>query len=124
MDYVLAEVLPQPNNGRLPGHRFGRIYRLWCRRKRSLALFRIRLAHRLHPGRCCCSHRLIAATSIANRLGLPKRITDVLEGESLVNDATGLLALEFGTAIVVYGQTPTFSSGILRLAYLAAIGMV
>src|SRR5580698_5625360 len=38
----------------------------------------------------------IAATAIAKKLGLPRGITDVLEGESLVNDATGLLALEFG----------------------------
>jgi NhaP-type Na+/H+ or K+/H+ antiporter len=57
------------------------------------------------------------------RIGLPKRITSVLEGESLVNDATGLLALEFGTAIVVYGQDPTFSSGVLRLVYLIAAGI-
>ena len=57
----------------------------------------------------------IAATSIARRLGLPKRIVDILEGESLVNDATGLLALEFGTAMVVYGQVPTVGSAILRL---------
>ena len=35
----------------------------------------------------------IAATSIAKRIGLPKRIVDLLEGESLLNDATGLLAL-------------------------------
>src|SRR5437879_10422990 len=34
--------------------------------------------------------------SIAKRIGLPQRIVDILEGESLVNDATGLLALEFG----------------------------
>ena len=34
----------------------------------------------------------IAATSIAKRIGLPKRIVDLLEGESLLNDATGLLA--------------------------------
>ena len=40
----------------------------------------------------------IAATSIASRLGMPKRITQVLEGESLVNDATGLLALELRPA--------------------------
>src|SRR5262249_33998974 len=45
----------------------------------------------------------IAATSIANRIGLPKRVVDLLEGESLVNDATGLLALEFAIAIVVQG---------------------
>src|SRR5271155_4038980 len=37
----------------------------------------------------------IAATSIARRIGLPKPIVDLFEGESLVNDATGLLALEF-----------------------------
>jgi monovalent cation/hydrogen antiporter len=65
----------------------------------------------------------IAATSIAKRIGLPKRIVDVLEGESLVNDATGLLALEFATAMVVYGQTPTISYAIARLAYLIATGI-
>ena len=36
----------------------------------------------------------IAATSIAKRVGLRQRIVDILEGESMVNDATGLLALE------------------------------
>jgi monovalent cation/hydrogen antiporter len=65
----------------------------------------------------------IAATSIAKRIGLPKRIVDLLEGESLVNDATGLLALEFGTAMVVLGQRPTISYGILRLLYLAGAGL-
>jgi NhaP-type Na+/H+ or K+/H+ antiporter len=40
----------------------------------------------------------IAATSIAKRVGLPKNIVDLLEGESLINDATGLLVLEFATA--------------------------
>ncbi len=65
----------------------------------------------------------IAATSIAKRIGLPKRIVDVLEGESLVNDATGLLALEFATAMVVYGQSPTISFAIGRLAYLIAAGI-
>lgn len=66
----------------------------------------------------------IAATSIARRLGLPKRIVDILEGESLVNDATGLLALEFGTAMVVYGQVPTFGSAMVRLLYLSLAGIV
>src|ERR1043166_1018140 len=66
----------------------------------------------------------IAATSIAKRVGLPQRVVDVFEGESLLNDATGLLALEFGLAIVVAGQTPTVASGFLRLAYLTAAGIV
>src|SRR5207244_8193217 len=65
----------------------------------------------------------IAATSIAKRVGLPKRIVHVLEGESLVNDATGLLALEFAIAMVVNGQTPTVTSGALRLIYLIAVGL-
>jgi Na+/H+ antiporter len=65
----------------------------------------------------------IAATSIAKRVGLPQRIVDILEGESLVNDATGLLALEFSVAIIVQGQTPTLGSGIFRLIYLTTIGI-
>jgi CPA1 family monovalent cation:H+ antiporter len=65
----------------------------------------------------------IAATSIAKRLGLPRRIVDILEGESLVNDATGLLALEFAIAMVVDGRTPTVTEGALRLTYLIAAGL-
>ena len=66
----------------------------------------------------------IAATSIAKRVGLPQRIIDILEGESLVNDATGLLALEFAVAIVVHGQTPTVGSGIFRLTQLTVVGIL
>jgi Na+/H+ antiporter len=66
----------------------------------------------------------IAATSIAKRVGLPQGIVDVLEGESLLNDATGLLALEFGVAMVVTGETPTLGSGLLRLSYLIVAAVV
>jgi CPA1 family monovalent cation:H+ antiporter len=65
----------------------------------------------------------IAATSIARRIGLPSRIVDVLEGESLINDATGLLALQFATAIVVSGTVPTVSQGLLTLVWLVAGGV-
>ncbi|MGD0298714.1 MAG: Na+/H+ antiporter [Bryobacteraceae bacterium] len=65
----------------------------------------------------------IAATSIAKRIGLPKRIVDLLEGESLLNDATGLLALEFAVAMVVHGQNPTAGAGLLRLTYLIVAGI-
>ena len=60
----------------------------------------------------------IAATSIAKRLGLPSRIVQILEGESLVNDATGLLALEFATALLVTGHTPSLFEGFGRMLYL------
>ena len=56
----------------------------------------------------------IAATSIASRIGLPKRIVDILEGESLLNDATALLALEFGLALLVGSQKPTLVEGLAR----------
>src|ERR1700743_1012893 len=48
----------------------------------------------------------IAATSIARRIGLPNGIVDILEGESLINDASGLLALEFAIGILVEGRVP------------------
>ena len=58
----------------------------------------------------------IAATSIARRVGLPQRVVDILEGESLVNDASGLVALEFGLAMVMKSETPTVAGALLRLA--------
>ena len=70
----------------------------------------------------------IAATAIGKRLQLPRRITDILEAESLVNDGSGLLALEFTVAIVVSGHTPTIAEGIWRMLYLVvggiAVGLV
>src|SRR6202034_1828724 len=65
----------------------------------------------------------IAATSIAKRIGLPSRIVDVLEGESLINDATGLLSLEFAIALVVSGHVPTVGASLLTLAWLIAGGV-
>ena len=40
----------------------------------------------------------IAATAIGRRLGVPRRLIDIVEGESLVNDGTALVLLR--TAIV------------------------
>ena len=65
----------------------------------------------------------IAATSIAKRLGLPRRIVDVLEGESLVNDASGLLALQFAVALVVAGRRPGPGLAMLELLWLVAGGV-
>src|SRR5581483_4395580 len=45
----------------------------------------------------------LAATSITQRLGVPRRIVTVLEGESLVNDASALVALKFAVAAMVSG---------------------
>jgi CPA1 family monovalent cation:H+ antiporter len=40
----------------------------------------------------------VAATSIGRRIGLPRRIVTILEGESLFNDATALVALRTAVA--------------------------
>jgi monovalent cation/hydrogen antiporter len=45
----------------------------------------------------------VAATAIAQRLGLPRRLVVILEGESLVNDATALVALRLASAAAVTG---------------------
>jgi monovalent cation/hydrogen antiporter len=70
----------------------------------------------------------IAATATAKRLGLPRRIVDLLEAESLVNDGSGLVALRFTLAMVVTGLTPSFLEGTGVLLYLVfaavAIGLV
>ncbi len=66
----------------------------------------------------------VAATSIARRVGMPQRIVDLLEGESLLNDATGLLALEFGVGMVVQGTTPTVAGGLLEFAWLTIGGVL
>jgi monovalent cation/hydrogen antiporter len=65
----------------------------------------------------------IAATAIAKRLGLPRRIVDVLEGESLVNDASGLLALQFAVALEVAGRRPGPGLAMLELMWLVAGGI-
>jgi Na+/H+ antiporter len=65
----------------------------------------------------------IAATSIARRLGLPSTIVDILEGESLINDATGLLALQAATTLVVLGQKPSLVAEVGHLAWLVAAGV-
>ena len=66
----------------------------------------------------------VAATSIARKVGMPQRIVDLLEGESLLNDATGLLALEFGVQMVVQGTTPTVAHGLLEFAWLTIGGVL
>jgi monovalent cation/hydrogen antiporter len=66
----------------------------------------------------------IAATSIARRVGLPQRIVDILEAESLVNDGTGLLALQFGLLMLVTGRTPSVVEGVGRLVFLTGGGVL
>jgi len=69
----------------------------------------------------------VAAKAVLQGLPLPPRITTLLEGESLVNDATGLVLFRFAIAA---GLTGTFNAGaavgnfVLLAAGGVAVGMV
>ncbi len=54
----------------------------------------------------------IAATTVAQRLGVPRRIVTVLEGESLVNDATGIVAYRLAVAAVLTGAFSVWEAGL------------
>ncbi|MGW5674391.1 Na+/H+ antiporter [Streptomyces sp. NPDC003860] len=64
----------------------------------------------------------VAATAIARKLGLPNRITTILQGESLVNDATAITAYRVAVAAAV-GEGATWVEGIAEFA-IAALGGV
>jgi Na+/H+ antiporter len=73
----------------------------------------------------------VAATAIGRRIGLPRRIVTILEGESLLNDATALVALRtaLASAVVWYEVATDFllaaGGGVaIGLAFFAVIGLV
>ncbi|HXU07273.1 MAG TPA: Na+/H+ antiporter [Polyangia bacterium] len=64
----------------------------------------------------------VAATAVTQRLKVPRRIVTILEGESLVNDATGLVAYRFALAAVATGSfSATHAAG--RFAIVAVGGV-
>lgn len=54
----------------------------------------------------------VAATAIARRLGVPGSIVTIVEGESLINDGTALVAYKFAVAAVVTGSFSAFGAGL------------
>lgn len=64
----------------------------------------------------------IAATAIARRVGLPRRIVTIVEGESLINDATALIAYRFALGAAITGTFSLWQAGLQFL--LGAIGGV
>lgn len=65
----------------------------------------------------------VAATSIGKRLGLPERIVSILEGESLVNDATSLVLLRTALAAVSGSFVFWEAAGAFAFSVVAAIGV-
>jgi Na+/H+ antiporter len=74
----------------------------------------------------------VSATAIARRIGLPRRVVTILEGESLLNDATALVIVRVavgaltGTAVGFWqigGQVVLKAGGGLLFGFVAAIGV-
>ena len=65
----------------------------------------------------------VAATSITKGLNLNKRITTILEGESLVNDASALVAYRYAIASVVTGGFVLWQAS-LQFLWVAAGGVL
>jgi monovalent cation/hydrogen antiporter len=57
----------------------------------------------------------LAATSIARRFGVPRKLVTIVEGESLVNDGTGLVLYRVAVGAVVAGSFSAFYTGGLFL---------
>jgi CPA1 family monovalent cation:H+ antiporter len=53
----------------------------------------------------------VAATSIARRLGVPRRVVTIVEGESLVNDATALVLYRVAVVAVLSGSFSLLDAG-------------
>src|SRR5262249_61460987 len=54
----------------------------------------------------------IAATSIARRLGIPRRIVAIAEGESLVNDGSSLVIYKFAVVAVLTGSVSAMAASL------------
>jgi monovalent cation/hydrogen antiporter len=69
----------------------------------------------------------LAATAIGRRLGVPRRLITVVEGESLVNDATALVTYRVAVAAAVSGSFVIWQAGLRFVAGVAggiAIGLL
>jgi monovalent cation/hydrogen antiporter len=69
----------------------------------------------------------LAATSIARRLGVPRKLVTIVEGESLVNDGTGLVLYRVAIGAVITGSFSAYYTGGLFLVSAGggiAVGLV
>lgn len=69
----------------------------------------------------------VATAAMTERLPLPSRVTLILNGESLINDASGLVAFKFAVAALATGAFSLWDAGgqlVLVAAGGSAIGLV
>lgn len=64
----------------------------------------------------------VAASSVLERMRLPPRLVVVLEGESLVNDASGLILYKFAIAAALTGGF-SFADALVEFAAVSVLGV-
>jgi monovalent cation/hydrogen antiporter len=64
----------------------------------------------------------VAVSAVARRAGLPRRLVSILEGESLVNDGTGLTVLKVALVIAAAGSVQ-FGEGLLIFVIAVVVGV-
>jgi Na+/H+ antiporter len=64
-----------------------------------------------------------AATAIIKKLGVPRRLLTIIEGESLVNDATALVAYRFALGAIVTGSF-SFGTAAMQFVVVSVGGVV
>ncbi|MGE0800226.1 MAG: Na+/H+ antiporter [Lautropia sp.] len=64
----------------------------------------------------------VAVSAITSRVAIPSRVMHVLEGESLLNDASGLVAFRFAVAAAVTGSF-SLASAAQSFLWVAAVGV-
>ncbi len=66
----------------------------------------------------------VAVSTVARRAGLPRKLVSILEGESLVNDGTGLTALRVALVAASAGAVTLLDVGtVFALAVLVGVGV-
>ncbi len=65
----------------------------------------------------------VAAISVTKKITLPKRLSVLLEGESLINDVTGLVLYKFAVAAVVTGSFSMMDAS-LHFVWMSISGML
>ena len=69
----------------------------------------------------------VAATAIAGELGVPRRLVNIIEGESLVNDSSALIAYRVAVAAAIGGSFSLFDATVEFVVAVAggiAIGLL
>jgi monovalent cation/hydrogen antiporter len=90
-----------------------------------MVLPKVSLAAALALGAIVAPPDAVAATTIGRRVGMPRRLVSILEGESLLNDATALVSLRSASAAITasIGVWVVFGEFVLAVAGGLVVGV-